>query len=176
MSIDRKVEHDVAVAAQAKLIAALRSRVVKVFADGSEAPANDPRTDHQAVWFPDRGVMIHPVSLGVTPDEPLRNYDACAARCRDLRVLGYGDWQLALLEEWEAFVIDRRFESPAVDPTLYPGILPRWHLTSTDCAWSEKDTAGLSASAWLVLASYGYVLSLRRNDDGFALAVRRAGQ
>ncbi|HDS1654953.1 TPA: DUF1566 domain-containing protein [Stenotrophomonas maltophilia] len=63
---------------------------------------------------------------------------------------------------------DTRHE-PAIDTSLFPGVLPRWHWTSTPCAWS-------SASAWLVSFGNGHVGVSPRYDLGFALAVRRAGQ
>ena len=63
---------------------------------------------------------------------------------------------------------DTRHE-PAIDTSLFPGVLPRWHWTSTPCAWS-------SASAWSVDFSLGGVSSNLRDSHGFALAVRRAGQ
>uniref|UniRef100_UPI001953E0A4 Lcl C-terminal domain-containing protein n=1 Tax=Stenotrophomonas maltophilia TaxID=40324 RepID=UPI001953E0A4 len=66
-----------------------------------------------------------------------------------------------------ALVDDTRHE-PAIDTSLFPGVLPRWHWTSTSCAWS-------SASAWGVGFSLGNVSSYPRYSNGFALAVRRAG-
>lgn len=138
---------------------------LKVFADGTEAPASDPRTDHVALLYRDAGFMLHPVSLGDGSDSQV----VCEARCRDLRVLGHADWQLAPVEVWERYVIDRTRADLAVDPNLFPGIKPGWH-------WTATAAAGRSPSAWSVCAYAGSVTGYPRYLTGFALAVRRVGQ
>jgi hypothetical protein len=147
------------------------SAPIKIIADGTHCAAGDPRTDHVAVLLPDIGLMIHPVSLG-NGNQP---WSSCDALCRDLRVLGHADWQLASREHWN-HILDLTRHSPAVDTSLYPGIKPGWHWTSTPCAWSSKDAAGVSAAAWYVDTHGGSVFSSHRDDYGFALAVRRVGQ
>ena len=78
------------------------------------------------------------------------------------------DWRLPTRAELVALVDDTRHE-PAIDTSLFPRVKPRWHWTSTPCAWS-------SASAWYVSFYGGNVSYGRRGLNGFALAVRRAGQ
>ncbi|MGN6520853.1 MAG: Lcl domain-containing protein [Dokdonella sp.] len=142
---------------------------IKVLADGTHCAPGDTRTDHVAVLLPAAGIMVHPVSLGAGGDDPLQNHAACEGACRDLRVLGHSDWQLASREDWN-HILDLTRHDPAVDPNLYPGIKPRWHWTSTAAAWS-------ASSAWFVLAGGGGVdYGPRDSDVGFALAVRRVGQ
>ena len=92
-----------------------------------------------------------------------RAIDAAAA----VETLG-GGWQLASYHEATA-IVDVTRESPAVDTEAFPWIKPRWY-------WLRDVTAWSSASAWGVLFDYGLVYSLRRSANGFALAVRRAGQ
>lgn len=149
-----------------------RSKTVnihKILADGTHLPPDSDRIDHVAVLFPDAGLMIHPVSLGLADGSSLPNWDACDTRCRDLRVLKHDDWQLASREEWERYVLDLTRHDPAVDPNLYPGIKSTWHWTRTAAAWS-------SSSAWGVHSYSGLVGSRPRGYYGFALAVRRVGQ
>ncbi|HEL7728692.1 TPA: DUF1566 domain-containing protein [Stenotrophomonas maltophilia] len=106
-------------------------------------------------------------SIGDSDGDPMSQAD-CEKACSELRLLGHDDWRLPTRSELAALVDDTRHE-PAIDSSLFPGVLPRWHWTSTPCAWS-------SASAWLVSFRNGHVSNYRRHGDGFALAVRRAGQ
>ncbi|HIE5740738.1 TPA: DUF1566 domain-containing protein [Stenotrophomonas maltophilia] len=139
----------------------------KLFADGTSAAGSDPRTDHVAVIDHATGLMWAVKSIGDSDGDPMSQVD-CEKACRELRLLGYDDWGMPTRGELAALVEDTRHE-PAIDTSLFPGVLPRWHWTSTPAAWS-------SASAWFVDFSYGRVDYLRRNYNGFALAVRRAGQ
>ncbi|HDS1633524.1 TPA: DUF1566 domain-containing protein [Stenotrophomonas maltophilia] len=139
----------------------------KLFADGTNAAGSDPRTDHVAVIDHATGLMWAVKSIGDSDGDPMSQAD-CDKACRELRLLGYDDWGMPTRAELAALVDDTRHE-PAIDTSLFPGVLPRWHWTSTPCAWS-------SASAWGVYFGHGYVSSLRRLSYGFALAVRRAGQ
>ncbi|ENE1252696.1 DUF1566 domain-containing protein [Stenotrophomonas maltophilia] len=106
-------------------------------------------------------------SIGDSDGDPMSHAD-CEKACRGLRLLGHDDWRLPTRAELSAMVDESRHE-PAIDTALFPGVLPRWHWTSTAAAWS-------SASAWGVGFSGGGVSGNRRGDGGFALAVRRAGQ
>jgi len=106
-------------------------------------------------------------SIGDSGGDPMSQAD-CDKACRELRLLGHDDWRLPTRIELAALVDDSRHE-PAIDTSLFPGALPRWHWTSTPCAWS-------SASAWYVYFGNGHVHYDRRHSYGFALAVRRAGQ
>jgi len=139
----------------------------KLFADGTSAAGNDPRTDHVAVIDHATGLMWAVKSIGDSDGDPMSQAD-CDKVCRELRLLGYDDWGMPTRAELAALVDDTRHE-PAIDTSLFPGVLPRWHWTSTPCAWS-------SASAWGVSFDDGGVDGGRRDDGGFALAVRRAGQ
>ncbi|QGM11081.1 hypothetical protein EIELFIGP_01648 [Stenotrophomonas maltophilia] len=139
----------------------------KLFADGTSAAGSDPRTDHVAVIDHATGLMWAVKSIGDSDGDPMSQVD-CEKACRELRLLGYDDWGMPTRGELAALVEDTRHE-PAIDTSLFPGVLPRWHWTSTPAAWS-------SASAWFVHFGLGGVSDGRRSYDGFALAVRRAGQ
>ena len=139
----------------------------KLFADGTSAAGSDPRTDHVAVIDHATGLMWAVKSIGDSDGDPMSQAD-CDKACRELRLLGHDDWRLPTRIELAALVDDTRHE-PAIDTSLFPGVLPRWHWTSTPCAWS-------SASAWFVYFDHGYVSYSLRYGYGFALAVRRAGQ
>ncbi|MFL4600194.1 DUF1566 domain-containing protein, partial [Stenotrophomonas maltophilia] len=66
-------------------------------------------------------------------------------------------------------LIDRSRYSPAINTDFFKDIQNDWYWSKTPAAWS-------SASAWLVYFDYGGVYGGRRYLNGFALAVRRAGQ
>ncbi|WP_414486313.1 DUF1566 domain-containing protein [Stenotrophomonas maltophilia] len=139
----------------------------KLFADGTSAAGSDPRTDHVAVIDHSTGLMWAVKSIGDSDGDPMSHAD-CEKACSGLRLLGHDDWRLPTRAELSALVDESRHE-PAIDTALFPGVLPRWHWTSTAAAWS-------SASAWFVLFGGGHVGSDPRYSYGFALAVRRAGQ
>jgi len=139
----------------------------KLFADGTSAVGSDPRTDHVAVIDHATGLMWAVKSIGDSDGDPMSQAD-CEKACSELRLLGFDDWRLPIRTELAALVDDTRHE-PAIDTSLFPGVLPRWHWTSTPAAWS-------SASAWFVDFNNGDVGLDHRDNDGFALAVRRAGQ
>ncbi|WP_313645292.1 DUF1566 domain-containing protein [Stenotrophomonas sp.] len=141
----------------------------KVLADGTHLPAGSSLTNHVAVIDHSTGLMWSVESLGSKDDaDDGITQEACEARCRELTLLGANDWRLPTRAELAALVDDTCHE-PAIDTSLFPRVKPRWHWTSTPCAWS-------SASAWLVNFNDGDVDSGHRSSDGFALAVRRAGQ
>ena len=139
----------------------------KLFANGDSADGSDPRTDHVAVIDHATGLMWAIKSIGDSDGDPMSQAD-CEKACSELRLLGYDDWGMPTRAELAALVDDTRHE-PAIDTSLFPGVLPRWHWTSTPAAWS-------SASAWIVSFYFGGVGSNPRSGYGFALAVRRAGQ
>ncbi len=139
----------------------------KLFADGTSAAGSDPRTDHVAVIDHATGLMWAVKSIGDSDGDPMSQAD-CEKTCANLQLLGYDDWRLPTRAELSALVDETRHE-PAIDTALFPGVLSRWHWTSTAAAWS-------SASAWAVSFSDGHVGSSHRNYYGIALAVRRAGQ
>ncbi len=141
----------------------------KVLADGTHLPAGSSLTNHVAVIDHSTGLMWSVESLGSTEDaNDGMTQEACEARCRELTLLGTNDWRLPTRAELAALIDDTRHE-PAIDTSLFPRVKPRWHWTSTPCAWS-------SASAWLVDFSGGLVGYDPRSRCGIALAVRRAGQ
>ncbi|MDV9041002.1 DUF1566 domain-containing protein [Stenotrophomonas sp. RAC2] len=139
----------------------------KLFADGNSAAGTDPRTDHVALIDHSTGLMWAVKSIGDNDGDPMSQAD-CEKACSELRLLGHDDWRPPTRAELSALVDETRHE-PAIDTALFPGVLSRWHWTSTPCAWS-------SASAWGVYFGDGYVGYLHRDGSGFALAVRRAGQ
>ena len=138
----------------------------KVLADGTHLPEGSDRTDHVAVIDHSTELMFLVESLG---GEDGMSQQECEKACAKLDVLGFKDWRLATRVELAGLIDDTRTE-PAIDTSLFPRVKPRWHWTSTPYAGNA------SSSAWGVNFSYGVVLSLRRNDYGFALAVRRSGQ
>ena len=139
----------------------------KLFADSTSTAGSDPRTDHVAVIDHATGLMWAVKSIGDSDGDPMSQAD-CEKACSELRLLGFDDWRLPTRAELAALVDETRHE-PAIDTSLFPGVLPRWHWTSTPCAWS-------SASAWRVGFYHGGVDGYHRSNYGFALAVRRAGQ
>ncbi|MFL4600193.1 DUF1566 domain-containing protein, partial [Stenotrophomonas maltophilia] len=66
-------------------------------------------------------------------------------------------------------LIDRSRYSPAINTDFFKDIQNDWYWSKTPAAWS-------SASAWGVDFNLGYVSYDHRGSNGFALAVRRAGQ
>ena len=141
----------------------------KVLGDGTHLPTGADRTDHVAVIDHSTGLMWSVESLGSKEDaDDGITQEACEARCRELTLLGVNDWRPPTRAELAGLIDDTRHE-PAIDTSLFPRVKPRWHWTSTPCAWS-------SASAWGVNFSGGNVSDGRRGYNGFALAVRRAGQ
>jgi len=142
---------------------------IKILADGTHLPADSDRTDHVAVLDQVTGLMWSVESLGDPADESDGiTQEHCIERCKNLRLLSHDDWRLPTRAELAGLIDDTRHE-PAIDTALFPRVKPRWHWTSTPAAWS-------SASAWGVNFGSGYVGDGRRNYNGFALAVRRAGQ
>ena len=90
---------------------------------------------------------------------------SAAKKCR---IGGHKDWALTSRPQLLS-IVDLSRHSPAIDTTAFPGFPSAWFWTSDLCAWS-------SASAWDVGFSYGDVSYGPRSYNGFALAVRRAGQ
>ncbi len=134
----------------------------KIAADGSELPDN--ATDHVAVLLPDYGLIFTATNI-VDSDVP---HAKCEAAAKALDLLGHTDWDLPTIEEYQ-LLIDRTRYNPAINTDFFKGIESDWYWSKTPAAWS-------SASAWGVNFGYGDVSSGRRNYDGFALAVRRAGE
>jgi len=142
-------------------------KYLKVLSDGSRLPADDPRTDHVAVLDTTRSLLIHPHSITVDGESAPR--DKLLAAIAELDILG-GGWQLATREEAES-ILDLSRHDPSVDPSLFPGIrTDDWHVTSTPAAWAP------ARACWWVDFSYGDVYFYDVDLNGFALAVRPAGQ
>ncbi|MFL9582415.1 DUF1566 domain-containing protein [Stenotrophomonas sp. AB1(2024)] len=147
----------------------------KILADGTMVDGTATRTDHVAVVDRSTGLMWAVESIG-DEDGDSQDHAACTKACADLRLLGYDDWRMSTRAELAALVDDTR-RNPAIDTDLFPRVKPSWHWTSTALAPEDGGpVAGSSASAWGVNFSYGGVGDGRRGGDGFALAVRRAGQ
>ncbi|UYK82278.1 DUF1566 domain-containing protein [Xanthomonas sacchari] len=145
------------------------ARFTKIAADGKRLPEGDTRTDHAAVIDNTTGLMWSARSCGDPENEDDGiSQEHCIERCKQLALLGHKDWRLPTRAELVGLIDDTRHE-PAIDTDAFPGVKPQWHWTSTPAAWS-------SASAWCVNFDSGLVVSAHRRYDGFALAVRRAGQ
>jgi len=137
-------------------------KFIKIGADGAQLP--DDAAEWVAVLLPDHGLTFSATSV-VATDVP---HDKCEAACKALTLAGHSDWDLPTIEELQ-LLIDRSRYSPAINTDFFQDIQNDWYWTKTPAAWS-------SASAWLVGFNYGGVYDDHRYYDGFALAVRRAGQ
>ena len=142
-------------------------RRVRIAADGTQIAQDDTTTRHVAVLDEATGLLWSIASLGDADGDGISHENA-TKRAAELDLLGYRDWRLPTRAELAGLVDDTRHE-PAIDTALFPEVKPRWHWSSTPCAWS-------SSAAWGVDFYNGYVLNLHRYLNGFALAVRRAGQ
>ncbi|XNX69797.1 DUF1566 domain-containing protein [Stenotrophomonas maltophilia] len=134
----------------------------KIGADRNQLP--DDSIDHVAVFLPDYGLTFTATNI-VDSDVP---HAECEASAKALNLLGHTDWDLPTIEEYQ-LLIDRSRYSPAINTDFFRDIQNDWYWSKTPAAWS-------SASAWYVDFYYGGVDNLPRNGNGFALAVRRAGQ
>ncbi|WP_337054053.1 DUF1566 domain-containing protein [Pseudoxanthomonas sp. USHLN014] len=137
-------------------------KYIKIGADGQQLP--DDATEWVAVFLPAHGLTFSATSV-VDSDVP---QEKCAEACKSLTLAGHSDWDLPTIDELQ-LLIDRGRYEPAIDTAFFQDIHNDWYWTSTPAAWS-------ASSAWFVLFSLGYVYGLPRHYDGFALAVRRAGQ
>jgi hypothetical protein len=124
------------------------------FVDNNDGTITDTRT----------GLMWSRNTLNAEEaDQP-----ACDALATACTLGGHSDWHLPTREELVTLIDDTRY-SPAIDTDAFLDIKNDWYWTSTPTAWS-------ASGAWYVNFYYGYVDYFHRNDRGFALAVRRAGQ
>ncbi|PZU17569.1 MAG: hypothetical protein DI589_25905 [Shinella sp.] len=137
-------------------------KFIKIGADGQQLP-NDA-IDWVAVELPEHGLTFTATSI-VESDVP---QEKCEAAAKALTLAGHSDWDLPTIDEL-SLLVDRSRYSPAINTDFFHDTQNDWYWTKTPAAWS-------SASAWSVGFSYGSVGSDLRNDYGFALAVRRAGQ
>ena len=136
--------------------------LIKIGADGARLPHD--ATDWVAVELSEHGLMFSRTSI-VDSDVPQQD---CEAACKALTLAGFNDWDLPAIEELQ-LLVDRSRYSPAIDTDFFVDIEDDWYWSKTPAAWS-------SASAWFVGFANGLVYSDPRGSDGFALAVRRAGQ
>ena len=137
-------------------------KFIKIGADGQQLP-NDA-TDWVAVELPEHGLTFSATSI-VDTDVPQEQFEAAA---KSLTLAGHSDWDLPTIEELSLLVDRSRYE-PAINTEFFQDIQSDWYWSKTPAAWS-------SASAWFVDFNYGNVSYGNRTHDGFALAVRRAGQ
>ncbi|WP_313645294.1 DUF1566 domain-containing protein [Stenotrophomonas sp.] len=137
-------------------------KFIKIGADGQQLPNN--ATDWVAVELPEHGLTFTATSI-VNSDVA---QEQCESAAKALTLAGHSDWDLPTIEEL-ALLVDRSRYEPAINTDFFQDIQSDWYWSKTPAAWS-------SASAWGVRISYGGVYYLHRGYDGFALAVRRAGQ
>ena len=137
-------------------------KFIKIGADGQQLP-NDA-TDWVAVELPEHGLTFTATSI-VESDVP---QEQCEAAAKALTLAGHSDWDLPTIDEL-SLLVDRSRYSPAINTDFFQDIQSDWYWSKTSAAWS-------SASAWFVSFDCGLVLSFLRDYNGFALAVRRAGQ
>ena len=136
-------------------------RLIKIDSAGAELPPDAANWD--AVLLPDHGLMF--TATNVAQDAPQADCEAAAKACA---VAGFSDWDLPTVDQLQ-LLADRSRYSPAINTDFFRDIANDWYWTKTAAAWS-------SASAWGVHFDDGYVYDFHRDGDGFALAVRRAGQ
>ena len=107
----------------------------------------------------------------------LNHADAMKA-ANELDIAG-GGWRPPTRAELVG-ITDITRRNPAIDAEAFPFVKPAWYWSSDGLAadpdGDEDDAAWSSAFAWYVLFDHGYVGLSHRDDVGFALAVRRAGQ
>jgi len=137
-------------------------KFIKIDAEGQQLP-NDA-TDWVAVELPEHGLTFTATSI-VESDVP---QEKCEAAAKALTLAGHSDWDLPTIDELSLLVDRTRYE-PAINTDFFQDIQSDWYWSKTPAAWS-------SASAWFVYFDGGYVHDDLRSYDGFALAVRRAGQ
>ncbi len=137
-------------------------KFIKIGADGQQLPQD--ATKWVAVELPEYGLTFTATSI-VDSDVP---QEQCEAAAKALTLAGHSDWDLPTIEEL-ALLADRTRYSPAINTDYFRDIQNDWYWSKTEAAWS-------SASAWSVSFGSGLVDGLHRLSDGFALAVRRAGQ
>jgi hypothetical protein len=136
-------------------------KLIKIGSSGEHLPKDAPHWD--AVFLPEHGLMF--TATNVAEDVPQK---ACATACRSCTYAGFTDWDIPSIEQLQ-LLIDRTRHSPAINADYFRDIANDWYWSDTPAAWS-------SASAWVVSYYDGYVGDYHRNLQGFALAVRRAGQ
>ncbi|RFF51696.1 DUF1566 domain-containing protein [Xanthomonas campestris] len=139
-----------------------QAKYIKIGADGAQLPAD--AAEWVAVFLPAHGLTFTATSV-VDSDVP---HADCEATCKALTLAGHSDWDLPTIEELQ-LLVDRTRYSPAIDTEFFHDIQDDWYWSKTAAAWS-------SASAWSVNFNDGGVGYDHRNGNGFALAVRRAGQ
>jgi hypothetical protein len=137
-------------------------KLIKISSTGEQLPA-DSTEQHVAVLLPDHGVMFTATNVAQNQSQA-----ECEAACKACQVAGFDDWNMPSIDQLQ-LLIDRTRYSPAIDTDYFHGIENDWYWTNTAAAWS-------SASAWGVGFDLGGVDAFPRDFDGFALAVRRAGQ
>ena len=135
---------------------------IKLDANGSALPAD--AADWVAVQLPEHGLTF--TATHINSEEA--DQEALQQQAGALTLLGHSDWDLPTIDEL-SLLIDRGRYSPAIDTDFFRDIENDWYWAKTPAAWS-------SASAWYVSFGYGYVGYYHRGGNGFALAVRRAGQ
>jgi hypothetical protein len=136
--------------------------LIKIGADGQPLP-NDA-IEWVAVEVAGLGLQFSATQI----NEEEESQEDLQARASALDLLGKTDWDLPTIEELQ-LLIDRTRYQPAINTDFFTNIQSDWYWSKTPAAWS-------SASAWNVNFGYGNVSSYLRNNNGFALAVRRASQ
>jgi hypothetical protein len=135
--------------------------LIKLDAEGNHLAAD--AADWVAVFLPQHGLTFtaSPVLDRNVP------HAKCEAACKAVALFG-AEWDLPTIDEL-SLLIDRSRYSPAINTDFFRDIPNDWFWSKTETAWS-------SGSAWGVSFGGGNVNLSRRYYDGFALAVRRAGQ
>ena len=95
------------------------------------------------------------------------SHQKAMAACEAVSIAG-GGWRAPTRQELQSF-LDLTRENPAFDKAAFPFVRASWYWSSDLTAWS-------SSAAWYVSFGGGVVGGNHRSYEGFALAVRRAGQ
>ena len=84
-------------------------------------------------------------------DDVTRAWGTGIIYCEDLVLSGYDDWRMPNRKELES-IVDERYDSPAIDSTLFPRTNSSYYWTSTTSAEAFPLTHG----AWFIHFSNGY--------------------
>ncbi len=81
-------------------------------------------------------------------DAALRSWEEATSHCACLALAGHDDWRLPTRMELVS-IVDYTRDSPAIDPTAFPGTAPAWFWTSS--RWADD-----ASFAWYIYFENGF--------------------